>query len=195
MKKFVFCFIAVFALSVVHLSAQEEAATCHCCHDTTKQAFEVESLFPMFITGGFHAAVGYRYNRFRVRFSVINGGHYNAEKAGVNSSDAFKRFYKTSPGLFLGYYVWKELEVYTYFECHTFEIEQKSTGVKKDLFSMDYGLGVGYQFFIGKSFYVQPAFHLYLRERKSLDFSGVNYKIPGMDLAPVIRVGYRIWGR
>ena len=109
--------------------------------------------------------MGYRYDRFRVRFSVINGGDYNAEKAGVNSSDAFKRFYKTSPGLFLGYNVWKNLELYTYFEAHTYEIEQISTGVRKNMFSMDYGAGVGYQFFIGKSFYAQPAFHASFQQK------------------------------
>lgn len=185
--------LIALTMSVVNLSAQEEAVSCGKCCSTAKQSLEVESLFPMFITGGFHAAVGYRYNRFRVRLSVINGGHYNAEKAGINSSNDFKRFYKTSPGLFLGYYVWKELEVYTYLECHTFEIEQKSTGVKKDLFSMDYGAGIGYQFFIGKSFYVQPAFHIYLRKRKSLDFDDVKYRIPGIDLAPVVRIGYRLF--
>lgn len=27
-----------------------------------KQAFEVESLFPMFITGGYHVGLGYRYD-------------------------------------------------------------------------------------------------------------------------------------
>ncbi|MCI1648800.1 MAG: hypothetical protein LKI39_08985 [Bacteroides sp.] len=193
MKKSIILVMIAFTVSVLNLSAQEEATSCGKCCNKAKQAFEVESLFPMFITGGFHAAVGYRYDRFRIRLSVINGGHYNAEKAGINSSNEFKRFYKTSPGLFLGYYVWKELEVYTYLECHTFEIEQKSTGAKKDLFSMDYGAGIGYQFFIGKSFYVQPAFHLYLRKRKSLDFNGEEYRIPRVDLSPVIRVGYRIF--
>jgi len=49
------------------------------------QALEVESLFPMFLTGGFHVGVGYRYKKFRVRASVINGGSYNAETAGVDN--------------------------------------------------------------------------------------------------------------
>ena len=77
-----------------------------------KSAIEVESLVPMFLTGGYHFAVGYRYKRFRVRVSVINGGSYDAETAGINNSSAsFKRFYKTSPGLFLGYNVWRNLEL------------------------------------------------------------------------------------
>ena len=159
-----------------------------------KQAFEVESLVPMFFTGGYHFAVCYRYDKFRFRASVINGGSYDAEPAGLtNSSPEFKRYYKTSPGFFLGYNVWKNLEVYTFLELHTFEIEQKSTGLKNDIHSTDFGGGVSYQFFIGKSFYIQPGLHLYLRGDNSLDFEGVKYNIPNADFAPVLRLGYRIW--
>jgi len=159
-----------------------------------KQAFEVESLFSMFFTGGFHFALGYRYEQFRVRISVINGGKYDAETAGINnSSDNFKRYYKTSPGVFLGYNVWRNLEIYTYLEFHTFQIEQKATGLKQNLHSTDCGAGISYQFFIGKYVYLQPGMHIYLRKDKSLDFNGVNYSIPNVDLSPVIRVGIRLW--
>jgi len=159
-----------------------------------KQAFEFESLVPMFFTGGYHFAVCYRYDKFRFRASVINGGTYDAEPAGLtNSSPEFKRYYKTSPGFFLGYNVWKNLEVYTFLELHTFEIEQSSTGRKDDIHSTDFGGGVSYQFFIGKSFYIQPGLHLYLRGDNSLDFEGVKYNIPNADFAPVLRLGYRIW--
>jgi len=162
----------------------------------TKQAFEVESLFPMFFNGGYHFAVGYRYNKFRFRMSIINGGSYNAEKAGINnSSDNFKRYYKTSPGFFLGYNLWRNLELYTFMELHTFEIEQKITGIKKDLSSTDLGGGVGYQFFIGKYFYVQPAVHFYFRKDKSLDFPDMRYIIPNVDFSPVIRIGVRLWSK
>ncbi len=165
-------------------------------HYTVKQAFEWESLFPMFFTGGYHFAAGYRYEKFRVRFSVINGGDYDAEPAGVNnSSDEFKRYYKTSPGIFLGYNVWKNLELYGFIELHTFSIEQKSTGIKQDLESTDYGAGLSYQFFFGRCFYVQPGLHLYLRSDKSLDFGEARYEIPNADIAPVIRVGYRLWAK
>jgi hypothetical protein len=161
-----------------------------------KQAWEIESLVPMFITGGFHVAVCYRYEKFRFRVSVINGGDYDAELAGVkNSSQDFKRYYKTSPGLFAGYNVWKDLEVYTYLESHTFEIEQKSTSIRKDLHSTDTGAGISYQFFIGRSFYIQPGFHVYLRGDKSLDFGDQQYRISNIDLSPVLRLGYRIWSK
>ncbi len=161
-----------------------------------KQAFEVESLFPMFLTGGYHVGLGYRYNKFRVRLSVINGGTYDAEPAGTkNSSPEFKRYYKTSPGLFLGYNVWKNLEVYSYLELHTFEIEQKSTGLKRDIPSTDIGGGISYQFFFGRHIYLQPGFHIYLRSNNSADFNGTTYNIPNVDIAPVIRIGYRLWSK
>ncbi|WP_321331111.1 hypothetical protein [uncultured Bacteroides sp.] len=192
MNKSLICCILAFCLSILYSYSQETSQKEH-SYDV-KQAFEVESLFPMFLTGGFHAALGYKYDKFRVRVSVINGGTYNAETAGINnSSSTFKRYYKTSPGIFLGYSIWKNLEVYAYTEFHTFEIEQKSTEIKKDLHSTDVGGGIGYQFFIGRSFYIQPAFHVYYRKSKSLDFGGETYKIPNVDLSPVIRIGYRFW--
>ncbi len=161
-----------------------------------KQAIEVESLFPMFFSGGYHVGVGYRYNKFRVRVSVINGGSYDAEPAGINnSSPEFKRYYKTSPGFFFGYNVWHNLELYTYLELHTFEIEQASTGLKRDIHSTDIGGGISYQFFFGRHIYLQPGFHIYLRGDNSADFNGTVYNIPNVDLAPVIRIGYRLWSK
>ena len=161
-----------------------------------KSAVEVESLVPMFLTGGYHFAIGYRFDRFRMRVSVINGGSYNAEPAGVNNSSAdFKRFYKTSPGVFFGYNLWRNLELYTYLEAHTFQIEQKSTGIWKDLNSVDTGLGLSYQFFIGRYLYVQPGMHVYLRSDKTLDFGTTVYSIPNVDLSPVVRVGVRLWSK
>jgi len=159
-----------------------------------KSAVEIESLVPMFLTGGYHFAVCYRFDRFRVRFSIINGGKYDAETAGVNNpSTGFKRFYKTSPGIFFGYNLWKGLELYTYLESHTFEIEQESTGLRKDLHSYDTGLALSYQFFIGRYFYIQPGMHLYLRGDKTIDFPTASYSIPNVDLSPVIRLGFRLW--
>ncbi len=159
-------------------------------------AFEAESLFPMFLTGGYHFGLGYRYEQFRVRVSVINGGTYDAEPAGVsNTKDEFKRFYRPSPGLFLGYNVWKGFEVYTFLEGHTFRIEQKSSGLSQDVKSIDVGGGVSYQFFVGRVFYIQPGLHAYFRERKTLQFSDRTYRLPGLDIAPVIRIGVRLWER
>ncbi len=159
-----------------------------------KQAVEIESLFPMFITGGYHFALGYRYKKFRLRFSVINGGTYNAETAGINNNSAnFKRYYTTSPGVFLGYTIWKNLDVYSYLEFHTFRITQRSSGLQHDLKSIDSGIGFSYQFFIGRYLYIQPGFHLYLRQSNHVDFGSIRYTIPNADVSPVIRIGVRLW--
>jgi len=161
-----------------------------------KHAIEVESLFPMFFYGGYHVGVGYRYNKFRVRVSVINGGSYDAEPAGINnSSPDFYRYYKTSPGFFLGYNVWRNLEVYSFLEFHTFEIEQAGTGLTRDIHSTDIGGGVSYQFFFGRHIYLQPGMHIYLRGDHSADFNGTIYNIPNVDISPVVRIGYRFWSK
>lgn len=197
MKTKVF-FLAIFLIIATAIQAQSDSAKATFFKPIprnyqVKQAFEVESLFPMFFTGGYHVGLGYRYDKFRVRVSVINGGSYDAEPAGTkNASPAFRRYYKTSPGLFLGYNVWRNLEVYSFLELHTFEIEQISTKLKRDIHSTDFGGGISYQFFFGRHIYLQPGFHIYLRGNNSADFNGTVYHIPNTDLAPVIRIGYRI---
>lgn len=195
-KRFFLC--VMLMLSSLGLWAQRDSVKMEVPARTwnVKSAIEVESLVPMFMTGGFHVGIGYRFDRFRVRLSVINGGSYDAEKAGINnSSNDFKRFYKTSPGFFFGYNVWRNLELYSYLELHTFEIEQKSTGIRKNLYSTDTGLGLSYQFFIGNVFYIQPGLHLYLRKRNSIDFETARYTIPGADFSPVLRLGARLWSK
>ncbi len=201
MKTKVWIMIYFLVMSVTLTVAQTDTISSGFFKPNTRNysvtnAVEVESLFPMFFYGGYHLGVGYRYQKIRVRVSVINGGTYDAEPAGVsNHSAQFKRFYKPSPGIFLGYNFWKNMEFYGFLEHHTFGIEQKSTGWQQNIHSIDYGFGLGYQFFIGRYVYIQPAFHVYLRAEKTLQFSNIQYKIPTTDLAPVIRVGVRLWKR
>ncbi len=192
-------FIVVLLLISTTIQAQNESTTSTFWNPNprnygVKHAIEVENLVPMFLTGGYHFGIGYRYRKFRVRVSIINGGTYEAEKVGLkNSSPQFKRFYNTSPGLFLGYNIWKNLELYTYLESHTFGIKQVSSGITKDIHSIDTGLGISYQFFLGRVFYIQPGVHLSLRDSKSTDFSGVKNNIPNADFSPVVRLGARLW--
>ena len=161
------------------------------------QAIEIESLFPMFFYGGYHVGIGYRYKKFRVRMSVINGGNYNVDGQAVGKVDeGYKRYYKTSPGIFLGYNLWKNLELYGYFETHTFKIEQLSTGEKRDIFSNDVGIGMSYQIFIGRHIYIQPGIHSYFRPEKMATFSNdQSYAIPTFELSPIVRIGVRLWGK
>ncbi len=162
-----------------------------------KQAVEIESLFPMFFYGGWHVGLGYRYEKFRLRVSVINGGDYNADVQSLDGPiDGYKRYYTTSPGIFLGYNVWKNLEVYGYYERHTFEVEQLSTGEKQDIPSNDAGIGISYQFFIGRTFYIQPGIHSYFRSEQTATFANdQTYTIPTFELTPIVRIGARLWKR
>ena len=64
--------------------------------------------------------------------------------------------------------------------------------MKKDLKSVDTGLGISYQFFVGKYFYVQPGLHLYLRRNNGVYFGNATYHIPNADVSPVIRIGARL---
>lgn len=160
-----------------------------------RHAVEVESLFPMFLYGGFHFGVGYRYEKWRIRMSVINGGDYNVDsQAWSGAVDGYERYYTTSPGFFLGYNVWKNLALYGYYENHTFDIKQLETDQKAELVSNDYGIGLSYQFFFGRAFYLQPGVHTYFRKSKSVTFeNGQDYEIPTFELTPIIRVGYRLY--
>jgi hypothetical protein len=159
-----------------------------------KQAFEVESLVPIFFMGGYHAALGYRYRKFRFRISVLNGGRLNTERIGIsNSSPEFKRYYKTSPGFSFGYNLYKHLELFAFVGLNTFAIEQQSSGIKKNIRSNDVGGGISYQFFCGKIFYAIPGIHVYTRGAKSVDFGDSRYHIPKTDISPEIRIGARLW--
>ena len=198
MKKFPFLIIILFITSALLAQVDSFKGTFlnprpH--NYEVKHAVEMESLIPMFITGGYHFAVGYRYRMFRVRLSIINGGSFNADAYSLNNtSKAFQRFYLVSPGIFFGYNIWKHLEVYTYLEYHTYNIQQQSTGQTRHLKSLDTGLGLSYQFFIGRSFYIQPGVHLYVRASGSTAFSdGAVYRFPNADVTPVIRIGFRLW--
>ena len=158
-------------------------------------AVELESLFPMYFYGGYHLGVGYRYKKFRLRVSVINGGDYNADNQAVGDKrQGFKRYYTTSPGIFFGYNVWKNLEIYGYYERHTFEVEQLQSNEKHDIPSNDKGLGISYQFFIGRYLYIQPGIHSYFRNDYSITFSNSEtYNIPTFELTPIVRVGVRFY--
>jgi hypothetical protein len=68
------------------------------------------------------------------------------------------------------------------------------TGEKQDLPSNDFGIGVSYQFFIGRTFYIQPGIHTYFRAEQSTAFNnGGLYSIPTFEISPVVRLGARLW--
>jgi hypothetical protein len=161
-----------------------------------RNAVEIESLFPMFFYRGYHFAIGYRYKHFRIRASIINGGTYSAEQAGINNkANEFNRYYsRVGAGVFIGYNVWKNLEIYSYIERHHFKIEEKITKEAQMINSTDFGVAASYQIFIGKLFYVQPGLHFYFRKPQSLIFSDrTNYSISTVDISPIVRIGIRFY--
>ena len=201
MKKQIFLLVAIVFLATT-LTAQSDTIKSSFWKPNprnyeVKQAFEVESLVPMFLTGGYHFGVGYRYHNFRLRASIINGGTYNVDVQAVSGVvNGYKRYYTTSPGIFLGYNFWRNLEVYGYAERHTFKVEQVSTGEKRNIPSTDLGIGISYQFFIGRTFYLQPGIHSYFRKEQSISYSNNGtYTIPTFELSPVIRIGARLWSK
>ena len=91
MKKHIILFVALISFATT-ISAQSDSASGTFWKPIPRnyeveQAFEVESLVPMFFTGGYHFAVCYRYNKFRFRASVINGGTYNADTQATGDVD------------------------------------------------------------------------------------------------------------
>jgi len=160
-------------------------------------ALELESLAPMFFVGGFHAGIGYRYKKFRFRMSVIDGGTFNVDGQALNrGKTGYERYYTWSPGFFFGCNVWKNLEVYTYYENHTFKVKNLETLEERNIPSNDFGLALGYQFFIGRYFYIQPGLHSYIRAKAETEFTnGDIYKMPTMELTPVVRIGARVFSK
>ena len=158
-----------------------------------KKAIEIEAVPFVYFSKGYHVSVGYRYNKFRFRASVINAGTFNSE----TKNDQFERFEtKGTFGFFAGYNVWKNLETYLFVDRQVFDIKQKSSSEIKQVNSVTPGLGIGYQFFIGRYFYIQPAMHLYVRNSRDVKFSGnTTYSLPSTDFTPIIRLGVRPWKR
>ena len=160
---------------------------------STNRHIEIESLVPMFFYDGYHAAVGYRLNDFRIRASILYGGDYDAEPAGIsNSKDQFSRYYDHgSWGVFFGYFVWKNLELYAFAEHHEWRIKNKGDSATASMRTFDIGPGVGYQFFFQDHFYIQPAFHVYFRGKETAVVGNKDYTIPAIDQSVVLRLGYR----
>ncbi len=158
---------------------------------SVKKAFEIEAVPFVYLSKGYHLSLGFRYNKFRFRASVINAGTFSSE----TTNDKFERFEtKGTFGLFAGYFIWKNLETYVFVDRQIFDIKQKNTSEVRQINSITPGLGIGYQFFIGRYFYIQPGLHLYMRAGKDIQFSdNTTYSLSSVDFTPVIRIGFRPW--
>lgn len=158
---------------------------------SVSQAFEIEAVPFVYLSGGYHASIGYRYKKFRFRVSVIDAGTFDSD----NSTDDFERFETSGTfGVFAGYNVWKNLETYVFIDRQVFDIKQVESNEINTLKAVSPGLGVSYQFFIGRHFYIQPGLHLYTRGSQTMTFTnGENYELSSIDFFPVVRLGVRLW--
>ena len=160
-----------------------------------KHAFEIEAVPIPYFVGGYHVSAGYRYKKFRFRASVIDAGTFNSESIGNTTNPGFRRYEtKGSFGTFLGYFPWKNLETYLFLDGQRFKIKQEPTDLTKTISATTPGVGVSYQFFLGRYFYLQPGLHLYLREGKTVTFeNGQAYNLASRDFTFLFRVGFRPW--
>lgn len=156
-----------------------------------KQAMEIETLPFFYLSDGYHISLGYRYERFRFRASLLDAGTFDSDTA----NKQFSRFeVQGTFGLFAGYNVWKNLETYIFFDRQVFNIQNNSTEEMQTLNALSPGLGLSYQFFIGRYFYIQPGVHLYTRQAQTATFNdGQSYELSSADFFPVLRLGVRLW--
>lgn len=148
---------------------------------------EVESLFPMFLMGGSHLAVGLRQNQWRLRASCIDGGNYDFEP----DNDTFERNLSKGCGLFMGYFFHQGWHAYLFIERQEYIVTRRDTGVSATFPVTDIGPGIGYQYFLTRDIYLQPALHLYWRKKAEKTIDGIDYTLRNIDLSPVLRLGYQ----
>ncbi len=155
--------------------------------------FEIEGIPFAYIYDGYHISLGISNNEYRVRLSCLKIGSYDIEEnSAVNGSKNFERYYDHgSYGLFLGYYIYQGFHIYGFIESHNWKIKNTNTNESSNMKTIDIGPGIGYQFFINKSLYIQPAYHIYFRKRKKTTISNEEYKIPNIDRSFILRIGYR----
>lgn len=155
--------------------------------DTMKTRFEVESLFPMFFYHGSHLALGIREHNIRFRVSCIDGGDYDYEP----NNDQFERNLGSGCGVFAGYFLNSHWHTYLFLEKQSYIVTKRDTNIKETFNVLDFGPGIGYQYFFSKNFYIQPAVHLYWRKSQEKTIDGIHYKLRNFDFSPVIRAGYQ----
>jgi hypothetical protein len=148
---------------------------------------EIETLFPMFFMNGYHLAVGLRQNQWRLRASCIDGGNYDYEP----NNDVFERNLGKGCGLFMGHFFDRHWHAYLFIERQEYIVTRRSSGASATFRVTDIGPGLGYQYFLTKDLYLQPALHLYWREKASKTIDGIDYTLRNSDVSLTVRLGYQ----
>ena len=149
--------------------------------------YELESLAPIYLFGGYHIAAGVRFGNIRLRTSCIDGGDYDYEPHNPD----FERNLGTGCGLFAGYFFSSHWHAYLYVEKQSYIVTNRLNGASETFDVIDVGPGIGYQFFMGKNVYLQPALHLYWRRSQTKTIGGKSYTLRETDISPTVRIGYR----
>ncbi|MFH2115309.1 MAG: hypothetical protein ABIJ86_12470 [Spirochaetota bacterium] len=156
-------------------------------------AVEIENQTPCFFFGGYQLSIGMRYGPFRFRVSTQDSGQADFEDTGIDSrNSAFRRSYDDgSLSASVDYFFSKYFFTYASLGSNRWLVQNKDTLVTDHLRTLDAGLGLGFQYFIYKGFFVQLAAQGNVRERQSLIIEGEQYTVPGFDYSPGLRLGYR----
>ena len=173
--------LAILLLTTTLLNSEFSAA------EENPYRIEVESLFPMFLMGGYHLAIGVRKGQWRLRASCIDGGNYDYEP----NNSMFKRNLGKGCGLFLGYFFSQGWHAYLFVERQEYTVTRRDTGIHATFPVTDIGPGIGYQYFFDKNIYLQPALHLYWRKSARKTIGGIDYSLPNFDFSPTLRLGYQ----
>jgi hypothetical protein len=117
--------------------------------------------------------------------SCIDGGDYDYEP----NNDQFERNLGRGCGVFAGYFINDHWHIYLFLEKQSYIVTKRDSDVSEKFNVIDFGPGIGYQYFFYKKLYIEPAVHLYWRNSQTKTIDGSEYKLREFDLSPVIRVG------
>ena len=158
----------------------------------TKLDLEVESMPLMFASGGYHLGFGAVYKYFRVNMTAVNAGDFDEDTGSlINADDDKTERSEKGFGIFAGYYIWKNLELFGLLESVDYKITHTASGEVQNIETVFPGIGVLYQFFIYKSLYVNPTIHYYIRSEKQITFSDGHKYTLKQDVLPLFRIGWR----
>lgn len=188
LHRFNLLLIAVLFSMVTTAAAQE-----HEMRMVQQPRFEVETQLPCFIAGGYHASFGVRYGAFRMRAEVQNSGTVNfGQFALAGKTSDYKRYVDdVSAGVNIDYYISSRLFVSGSVYSRNWNIHHDASGAEKQLRTLDFAIGAGYQYYVYNNWYVQAAFGATFRKEKTISFANTKYTIGSTDILPMLRVGYQ----
>ena len=186
---FAFC-VCLAACNVATVRAEEAKKS----ENISSSSYEIESQLPCFLFGGYQFSVGKRYQRFRLRVSVVNSGRANFETYGIDRRNMkFKRSYDTGSFSVSGdYFLNSHWFSYITLQNNRWLLTNDDTSATIHINTIDAGLGTGLQYYFHRNIFVQLSFQLNYRAPQSLAIESEDYTIPSIDCTPGVRLGVRL---